>query len=144
RKREEAEAQEFGLDEPSSPSASGSRNAKPKKSIADLAYRKAKAIKSAERLRAAGKIVSLPKAGGRAAAKKPKQHTPSRSREMKDLFQADVAKGKGGEGQGEGQGGKRRGGEGWRLIQEQETVQETVKRGCFVRATRGSEGGLVH
>ncbi|CAI5508480.1 unnamed protein product [Closterium sp. Naga37s-1] len=95
---EEAEAQEFGLDDE-----------KPKagKTRADLAYRKAKAIKSAERLRAAGKIVSLPKAGGRAAGKKPKQKTQSRSREMKDLFQTDMAKGKGG-GAG-GAGGEVRG-----------------------------------
>ncbi|CAI5961968.1 unnamed protein product, partial [Closterium sp. NIES-64] len=55
---EEAEAQEFGLDEASDgkPKAGG-------KTRADLAYRKAKAIKSAERLRAAGKIVSLAQGG---------------------------------------------------------------------------------
>eukprot|EP00897_Mesotaenium_endlicherianum_P008915 jgi/Mesen1/8051/ME000043S07436 len=74
----------------------------PGKSLVDIAYRRAKASKSVERLKASGKIAPSSAAGKKDQGKK-KQRATSRGQEMKELFKGD-ATGKGGGGGGGGGG----------------------------------------
>lgn len=54
-------------------------------SLVDLAYRRAKAVKAVKKALDAGKIVKSKKKSSR-----PSQNTPSRTEEMRELFQTEM------------------------------------------------------